>query len=139
MLKLKDFKRISNAISIFQTKIGKFFWQRGREDNGVVFTMTLIAWSGFNPHPAQVVASLDKTLYNDFIYAWWFRTSIKLSGQESKKSAGTLGHYKLPKQLQIRPSTKLRVVTALKCVRIIQWRLTLSGDRRINIQYLNIK
>ena len=42
-------------------------WQRGRMGKGVVFTTTLIEWSGFNPHPGQVVASLDKTLYDDYL------------------------------------------------------------------------
>ena len=41
--------------------------QRGRMDKGVVFTTTLIEWSGLNPHPSHVVASLDKTLYEDYL------------------------------------------------------------------------
>ena len=41
--------------------------QRGRMGKGVVFTTTLIEWSGFNPHPSHVVASLDKTLYDDYL------------------------------------------------------------------------
>ena len=40
--------------------------QRGREGKGFVFTTTLIAWSGFNRYPGHVVASLDKTLYEDY-------------------------------------------------------------------------
>ena len=35
-----------------------------REVRGVVFTATLIAWSGFNPLPGHVLTSLDKTLYD---------------------------------------------------------------------------
>ena len=31
------------------------------------FTTTLIEWSWFNPHPGHVVASLDRTLYNDYL------------------------------------------------------------------------
>ena len=34
---------------------------------GVIFTTTLIALSGFNPHPGHVVAFLDKTLYDDYL------------------------------------------------------------------------
>ena len=34
---------------------------------GVVFTTTLIARSGFDPHPGHVVASLDKALYDDYL------------------------------------------------------------------------
>ena len=41
--------------------------QSGQEDKDVIFTMTLIAWSGFNPHPGHVVESLDKTLFNDYL------------------------------------------------------------------------
>ena len=41
--------------------------QRGRTSKGVVFTTTLIEWSGFNPHPGHVVTSLDKTLYDDYL------------------------------------------------------------------------
>ena len=41
--------------------------QRGRIGKGVVFTTTLIEWSGFNPHPSHAVASLDTTLYDDYL------------------------------------------------------------------------
>ena len=41
--------------------------QRGRMGKGVGFTTTMIEWSGFNPHPSDVVASLDKTLYDDYL------------------------------------------------------------------------
>ena len=41
--------------------------QRGRMGKGVVFTTTLIEWSGFNPHPGHVVASLDKTLNDNYL------------------------------------------------------------------------
>ena len=41
--------------------------QRGQIGKGVVFTMTLIEWSGFNPHPSHTVGSLDKTLYDDYL------------------------------------------------------------------------
>ena len=42
-------------------------WQLRRLGKGVVFTTTLIALSGFYPHPSHVVASLDKTLYDDYL------------------------------------------------------------------------
>ena len=41
--------------------------QHGRMGKGIIFTMTLIKWSGFNPHPGHVVASLDKTRYDDYL------------------------------------------------------------------------
>ena len=42
-------------------------WQRGQEGKGVVFTTTLIAMSELNPHAGHVVASLNKTLYDDYL------------------------------------------------------------------------
>ena len=65
----------------------------------------MIASSGFNPHSGHVVASLDTTLYDDYlclvvsnkqqISAWWFRTSSKFIGQEFKEFTGTLDHWNL--------------------------------------------
>ena len=49
----------------------------GREGKSVVFT-TLMARSGFNPHPGYVAASLEKAIYN-VIFAWWLRISSKLN------------------------------------------------------------
>ena len=37
--------------------------QRGRKYQGAVWTTTLIAWFGFKPHRADVIASLNKTCY----------------------------------------------------------------------------
>ena len=47
--------------------IGYNIVQRSRADKGVVFKTTMIAWFEFNPHTGHVVASLDKTLYDDYI------------------------------------------------------------------------
>ena len=33
-----------------------------------LFATTMIPWSAFNPNPGYVVASLDKTLYDDHLY-----------------------------------------------------------------------
>ena len=41
--------------------------RRGLQGKGVVFTATLIAWFGLNHHPGHVVASLDNTLYDDYL------------------------------------------------------------------------
>ena len=38
----------------------------GLQGKGIVFTATLIAWFGLNHHSGHVVASLDKTLYDDY-------------------------------------------------------------------------
>ena len=40
----------------------------GREGKGVVFSAIMIAWCEFNPHSGHVVASMDKTLYDDYLY-----------------------------------------------------------------------
>ena len=42
--------------------------QRGRKGKSIVFTTTLIAWSGCNPHSGHVVASFDYILYDDDLY-----------------------------------------------------------------------
>ena len=34
---------------------------------GVAFTTILITWCGFNPHSGHVVASLNKTLYDNYL------------------------------------------------------------------------
>ena len=79
-----------------------FSRQRGRMGKNVVFTTTLIEWSGFNPHPGHAVASLDKTLYDD----WWLRTSTKFSGQEFEEIHRSNGSSETPKQVRIPPITK---------------------------------
>ena len=48
----------------------KWSRQDGQEGKSVVFTttLTLIAWSRFNPHPAvTLLQPLDETLYDDFL------------------------------------------------------------------------
>ena len=42
--------------------------QLDREGKDFVFTTTLIAPSGFNPYPSYVVASLNKTLCDDYLF-----------------------------------------------------------------------
>ena len=85
---------------------------------GVVFTTILIAWSGFNPHPGHVVASLDKTLYDNFLclvalnkqQIQWIR--IRKNPQElwiignSKAGANSSNH---------------KVVIAMKSARVVQY------------------
>ena len=41
---------------------------------------TAIKWSKFHSHPGQVVAYLNKTLYDD--YFWWLQRSCKVSWRE---------------------------------------------------------
>ena len=48
----------------------KTSWQRGPMGKAVVFMVTLITLTGFNPRPGHVVASLNKTFYDDYIFAW---------------------------------------------------------------------
>ena len=71
-----------------------------------VFKTTLIAYSKFNPHPGHVVASLDKTLQNNYLclvasnkqQIQW--TSI----QRNPREHWINGKYK---QVRISPRTKL--------------------------------
>ena len=72
---------------------------------GVVFTMTLIEWSGFNSHPSHVVASLDTTLYDDYLclvasnkhqFQWTKFEEIQRNIELSES----------PKQVRIPPITK---------------------------------
>ena len=108
--------------------------QRGRMGKYVVFTTTLIEWSGFNPHPGHVVASLDKTLYDDYLCLVASKSS-KFSGQEFKETHRNIGSSETPISrcgfLQSRSSRCNE-----KCAdRPISLRLTLSGDKRINMRY----
>ena len=80
--------------------------QRGQMGKGFVFTTTLIECSGFNRYPGHVVVSLDKTLYDIIISAWWLRTGSKFSGQEFKDIHRNIGSSETPKQVQIPPITK---------------------------------
>ena len=56
--------------------------QRGRENEVVIFTTILIVWPAFNPHPGHVIASLHKTLNDDYLCFGGARTSSKFSEQE---------------------------------------------------------
>ena len=58
----------------------------GREGKVVIFTMIVIAWSGFNPHPGYVVASLHKTLYNGYFCFDGSEQTAKSVNKNSKKS-----------------------------------------------------
>ena len=103
---------------------------------GVVSTTTLIECSGFSPHPVHDIVSLDKTLYDDYISAWWLRKATNSADKNSKKFTGTLDHRKLLSRsgfLQSRSSPDNE-----KCVdRPTSLRLTLSGNWRINMCYNN--
>ena len=76
--------------------------QRSREGKVVVFKTTLIAWSRFNPHPGHVVASLDKTIYDDYLCL----IASNISGQEFEEIYRSIGSLKTSKQLRISSSTK---------------------------------
>ena len=58
--------KIGFDAQILASQIPEISRQRGQKGKNVVFATTLIARSGFNSHPGHaVVASLDKTLYDD--------------------------------------------------------------------------
>ena len=52
---------------------------------GVIFTTILIAWFGINLTRDHVVASLDKTLYNDYLCLTAFEQATNSGVQECKK------------------------------------------------------
>ena len=79
--------------------------QCDRDGKGVVFTTTIIVWSGFNLHPGNVVAFLDKTFYDDYL-CLELRTSSKFSGQELKKIYRDIGSLETSKLVQISPHMK---------------------------------
>ena len=60
-----------------------------------------LQWSGFNPHPGYVVASLDKMLYDDYLC---FVASNK--DKNSKEIHRNIGSLITPKQVGIPPTTK---------------------------------
>ena len=61
---------------------------------GVFITTTLIAWCGFNPHPGHIVASMDKTLYDDYL-CLVASNQQQIQRQKIAEIYGTLEHWKL--------------------------------------------
>ena len=84
---------------------------------GVVLMTTLIAWSGLNPHPGHVVASLDNTLYNDYLC---LMTSNKQQIQLAKIQKNPHKHWIYGNSLAGAVSSNHEVVKAMKIVRIAQ-------------------
>ena len=68
--------------------------------------MTLIAWSRFNPHPGHVVASLDKMLYDDYLYSVASNKQQVFSGQDFEEIYSSFGSQETPKQVRIPLNTK---------------------------------
>ena len=58
----------------------------GRESKGVVSETIPNAWFGFNPHPGHVVASLDKTFYDDYLYVVQIPLSTKYLPKMKKET-----------------------------------------------------
>ena len=67
---------------------------------GVVFTTTLIEWSGFNPHSGLVVASLDKTLYDDYL-CLVASNKQQIQWQEFEEIHRNIGSSETPKQVWV--------------------------------------
>ena len=65
----------------------RFSRQRCKKGKGTVFTTALVAWLGFNQYPGYIAASLDKTLYDDYLC---LVASANSMDKNSKKSTGTL-------------------------------------------------
>ena len=79
--------------------------QRGPEGKGVVLTTTLIAWLEFNPHHGHVVASLNKTLYDDYLCLVALNKQ-QIQCQEFEEIHKNIGSQETPKQVRIPPTTK---------------------------------
>ena len=82
-------------------------WLSGREAKGVVFTTILIVDLGFNPHPGRVVASLDKTLHDDY-RCLAASSKQHICVERSQTSAGKLGKQWTPKLVRILPKSLSR-------------------------------
>ena len=81
------------------------------------FSTNLIAGAGFTVHPGYVVASLDKTLYNDYL-CLMASNKKQTCGQELKEILGIMGLLKTPKQVQL--PLNHEVIIAMKSARIVQ-------------------
>ena len=84
----------------------------------VVFTTTLITWSGFDPYPGHVVALLDKDTLRCLSLHGGFKQATNSMEKNLKKFTRTLDHWKLLSKnwfLQARS-----IFIAMKSVRVIQ-------------------
>ena len=73
-------------------------------------------WSrdhGFNLHPGHVVASLDKTLYDDYLCLVALNKQQIYMGR-SPRPTGKLGKWSTPKQVRIRPKDSATVAFSWK-------------------------
>ena len=95
----------------------KICQQHGRMGKGVVFTTTLIKWSGFNPHPGHIVASLDKTLYDDYLC---LVASNKQQIQWTRIRRNPQEHWIIGNSYAGADSYNHEVVVVMKSVRIVQ-------------------
>ena len=86
--------------------------QRGRKGKGFVFMTTLIAQSGLNPHPDDVVASLDKTLYDDYLCLVASNKQQIYLGR-SHKLTKKLGKLITPKRSRAHPKDSATIAFSL--------------------------
>ena len=84
---------------------------------GVVFMTTLIEWSGFNPNPSHVVASLDKTLYDDYLC---LVASNKQQIQWTRIRRNPQEHWIIGNSQAGADFSNHEVVLVIKSVRIVQ-------------------
>ena len=82
----------------------------------VISTTLLIAWSGFNPHPDNIVASLHKMLNNDCLC---LSALNKQKTQQTRIWRNSLEHWIYENSKTGADSSKHKVVNAIKNVRII--------------------
>ena len=98
---------------------------------GVISTTTLISWSGFNFHPGNIVASLDKTLYEDCLCLLALN---KQKTQQTRIWRNSLKHWIDENSKTGADSSKHKVVNAIKSVQIVP-QLTSDAVRRQEDKY----
>ena len=90
--------------------------QHGQIGKSVISTTPLIAWSGINPHPGNIVVSLHKTLNND----WLCLSALnKQKTQQTRIWRNSLEYWIYENFKTGADSSKHKAVNAIKSVRII--------------------
>ena len=131
---LTEHMAFQQALLLSESKTYFFFCAK----NPVIFTMQLLLyyicigsvakwvkasflqrpWSnGFNPHPGHVVASLDKTLYDDCLC---FVASSKQQIQRTRIRKNPQEHWIIGNSWAGADSSNHEVVVVMKSVRIVQ-------------------
>ena len=121
-------------LSLWVNKLGSR--ERGQDGKSVVLMTSRFAWFGFNPRPGHVVASLDKTLYDDYLFDG-FKQATNSVDKNLEKSTG----ISIPTSINnknFKAGTEISQTQSTSCKRSVwitqKLDLTLSGERKINRQ-----